>query len=158
MKARAASPGTDLDAGQCRVVVRINLLEYVDGAGAGRINPLSSRIEPEVVDAEDASKRRNDLARLRIHHGQSSGLERCREQAMAGFVQCQCVSVTVARNFPLLHRPVFGLVTPEGFRTGRLPKNLRPWPPQLKRSGWASAFKFFERSACSRIDDRQCPV
>src|SRR5713101_1443146 len=74
MKARAAGPDSDLDAGQYRVVVRVNLLEYVDGAGTGRINPLSRRIEPEIVDAEDAGKRGDDPARLRIHHGQSSEL------------------------------------------------------------------------------------
>src|SRR6266404_905583 len=62
MKARAAGPDPDLDAGQCRVLVRVDLLEYVDGASTGRINPLSRRIEPEVVDAEDAGKRGNDPA------------------------------------------------------------------------------------------------
>ena len=56
MKARAAGTDSDLDASKIRVVVRVNLLEYVDGAGSRRINALSRRIVPDVVDAEDAGK------------------------------------------------------------------------------------------------------
>jgi hypothetical protein len=45
IKARAAGPGPDLDAGKCCVVVGVKLLEYADGAGTGRIDALSCRIK-----------------------------------------------------------------------------------------------------------------
>jgi len=98
-------PAPTPTAGKCCVVVGVNRLEYVDSAGTRRINPFSRRIEPDVVDANDAGKRGDHPAGLRIHHGQSPGLERGREQAMSCFVLCECVDVGVARNFPCRHSP-----------------------------------------------------
>jgi len=90
-------------------VVGVNLLEYVDSAGTRRINPFSRRIEPDVVDANDAGKRGDHPAGLRIHHGQSPGLERGREQAMSNASAWTLVWPGI---FHVVTAPVFWSIMP----------------------------------------------
>src|SRR6202140_2272556 len=56
VEARAAGTGPNRDMGDCGIAVGVDLLEYVDRAGPGRINPPSRGIEPQIVDTEHARK------------------------------------------------------------------------------------------------------
>jgi len=74
---------------------------------------------------------------------------------MAGFVQCECVGVGVAGNFPFRYRPGLLLDGPDGFLIGQVHEN--PWaiPLQLKRFRMASELEFLQPFHCGRIDDCQ---
>ena len=60
VKARAARPLSDPDTRKGSVMIRVDLLEHVDGAGPGRIDTLAGGVEPQVIDAEYAGKACND--------------------------------------------------------------------------------------------------
>src|SRR5215831_8189555 len=55
-----ARPLSDPDTRKGSVMIRIDLLEHVDGAGPGRIDTLAGGVEPQVIDAEYAGKACND--------------------------------------------------------------------------------------------------
>ena len=62
VKAGAARTRADVDARNRTVVVRVALLEHVDGPGAGGVDSLALGVEPEVVDAENAGEGGDDRA------------------------------------------------------------------------------------------------
>src|SRR4051812_3821220 len=100
MKARAPGTFPDRDAGDGSIAVGVRLLEHVDGACPGRVNPLARRVKPQVVDAEDRGKFSDEPPGLRIDNRKPSGLQGRREQATTDLIESKRMAVRVPRDFP----------------------------------------------------------
>ena len=106
VKARTPGAGTGGNASDRRITILTFLLEHIDGSSAGRINSLAPCIEPQIIHAEHARQLNHYSAGVGIDNHELARLERGREQPAADFVECQCVAVGEAGDFPLLYGAV----------------------------------------------------
>ena len=143
VKACAAGSGPDRNTCNRIILIRICLLEHLDRACAGCVDPFPAGIEPQIVDAEDAGQLGNDRARVAVGHHKSPRLKRRREQPMSNLIECERMAVAVPGHFPLGHGAALAIDDSECLLIRKIHKNPGTLVFQLEGFRMAPNAKFF---------------